>query len=782
MAAEFKIKGYTRTPYPATAQVTPDIPAHVDGDLILIVSHCNGYNGQQYNVVSNPDSFAVDTLGNTSNQGHHIVLSLLADGSGKTAPTFQLGASLSIDHAVWVIVLENARATSYLDVLDISFISSGSGDTTITSPSGLSTSYDNQIVFYMFSVDFTSSFSREPSPLMNLMMLGPTIEMNGVQRTDTMMAWTAIDGAGSIPQTTTYTTYGDTGSWLVLSIRAADGAVTPPRVDPTTEPSTLVHGLNVRGSATYPFGGSAEDIADYLTTINSRTVVDSEVEDIVAAHPNGIYSALSTRFNVNAASNSVYTIGLGITSIDLTDELMAVTVSAQTNSDVAELTIENGVLFGFGSTNDAFKFLPISSRNSEPSPAIQHTVIFDMGITDFDLSVGYVSGTPTFDPATIDKLVIASNPIDGGRTEILWSELRIINNLVMTGSSTEDNAVNMQSFKDGVEQKFALTILDQQQGALGQYFIKQPLVSSGFFKDQNFSVEYVSARSGDSMQATVNDDTLGFELQNSSSINNGIFSCASTRHFFTTTGTGSHAWSNLTIINGLVTLAAGATYSGTATIVDSPELIHNGADLSAITITSSGCTGSQFIEISGADQAELQTALNNIANTITTGSVGYGININYIGGSTASISLNAPSGMNIDKTNFNSDTYSADLTIVVGSSGSSFGTLSTTNNATSLSVSNEKTITLNIVDETGSSVTGAEVTLLERGTTTEVDHDNSTASGSYTYTYTYSSDIDLDISVFKQGYIEFWDSTYTLSDSDQTISITLSSVAASQGT
>ena len=81
-------------------------------------------------------------------------------------------------------------------------------------------------------------------------------------------------------------------------------------------------------------------------------------------------------------------------------------------------------------------------------------------------------------------------------------------------------------------------------------------------------------------------------------------------------------------------------------------------------------------------------------------------------------------------------------------------------------MSNDKTITVNI------SVTGSEVTLLEHGTQTEIDH-SETATTTYSYTYTYSSDTAADLQVYKPGYKPYWNASVTLGNADQSITVDL---------
>lgn len=199
------------------------------------------------------------------------------------------------------------------------------------------------------------------------------------------------------------------------------------------------------------------------------------------------------------------------------------------------------------------------------------------------------------------------------------------------------------------------------------------------------------------------------------------------------------------------------------------------SSLSADFDLSGGCTitnGSETydVRVSGATAAAIQAKLDLIANCTIGDLI---IDSTFAGDIAVSFD-------NITATTCHYKSSQAGSTCTATMQNSSTVGSTSVEDDETLTISNEKTLSLVIQDESGSSVTGAEVGLMQRGTTTEVDHDNNTASGTYSYTYTYSSDVNLDIQVFKEGYETFWDDTQALINSDQSFTVVLRSVSASQ--
>lgn len=745
--AEFKLLDFIQTPVGNGGASTPDMPPHVDGNFLVLVVQSHQYNGTPLAAVANPDSWDVEYNSGTSSSGKCLIMSVTADSDNMTPPTIQVGSATQSDMAMWVLVFTGEHPTDKLDVSTISFVPTNT--TTHTSPT-VATNFDNQMVFRLLYIDYTSSGDRDMSPLENYMMVGPPQSVSGYGRLSAQLGWTIQEVAGDVPNVTVYTEAYDTGSWTTFSIRAADGATMPPRIDPSTQASEIIHSLTNHSLATYPFGSTDVDVTTILSEINGRTVVDSEIEYPSQSHMNGAYNVLSTRFNVNDSINGCYAIGLGINTINLENELVAVTVGTQTPQDVVRQTRDNGMLVGFLSSNNGAKIISPCTRTATPNQLLMHTVVFEMANTDYDLPVTPVGAPASFDPTDTDTIILASNPVLGGRTELTWQELRKVKTLTVTGEASTENAASMSTFKDAVAQKYVLTVLDQQQGATGQWLIKQPLKSNGYFADQNFSVEYIADRAGKRQQAIISPDTLGITLDGGSQITNGIFS-GGTRHHFRTTGTGkAHTWSNLTLINANPEFSAGDTYSGTVTLSGCKELIHNNADLSNLAVIYDGCVDNQAVTISGANQSELQEALNKLATHKFVNSTLHGLLIHRTSG-TGPVSLDAPQGISVDKTHYTS-VASSTLQITIGDSGANFGDLTYGEAATDFTILNSKTYTVTGI------VPGSYVAFFEddeadpqnMGTLKQEDNNS---SGTFIYNHN-GSVVSGYIQIIKAGYKE----------------------------
>jgi len=101
--------------------------------------------------------------------------------------------------------------------------------------------------------------------------------------------------------------------------------------------------------------------------------------------------------------------------------------------------------------------------------------------------------------------------------------------------------------------------------------------------------------------------------------------------------------------------------------------------------------------------------------------------------------------------------------------GSDASTSAISGSATGVTISNDVTFTVNI------NVTGAELTILTTGTTTEQHHVENSGS-SEVFTFTAPLGTNVDIQVFKPGYEPYWEEDRDLGTGDSSINVTLNEV------
>lgn len=751
----FKITKNTGT----ATSTTLDMPVHASGDFLVAVFWMDGTADDH----STPTSWTpiVNGAGATMSMAAFY---FEASSSSTASPVSSHTSSGSSGGCVYVV--KDVPSVSPIDTsAAITRTSNSSPNTDVFSPAA-TTTVNNVLCLVCAVSDNWRHMQLEPG----YMSVFEEYNEDGVM--GVASAWTFQETAGAVDDFEWWFARGiDDGFSILIPIKS-DAGVMPPFLDTSSPPSQAI----CIGHDGGKLGFTAQDPTAVLTTIDGDSTVYGSSSTVPGAGLNPF------RYNQNLTANG----GLEVVEYafddgpyNLTGKRVVFLTSVYLNPYRIKSLEDNGEIVGLKSGTNEYAIYRAGGIDTS-STVIRPVVI------DPDDATYIIQETNTFDVTDVTGFVYGLN-FDGasGDARGLIYQVHILNTAVLIAGSSGRPA-KISTFFDGVNSGSINTV---EKLSDGQFLSYQDLQigngsSSLYFEDSNGSLAFPTQASVANKDVRFQDatETIGLEIfaHSSNTVKLMSYTLSSVDRWAFTINASSSAsatydFSGLVIINAAVTLQAiGEVYNG-VTFTGCGEVTHNDADLTGATFD--GCTDTQAITITGSTQAALQTAINRLDQTEFKNSTTYGLTINFTG--TGDVSLNAPDGMTVDKTHYTS-TNASGLTIVIGSSGSSYGTRSTGGSATGFEISNNVTITLSVVDESGSAVTGAEIGLLERGTTTEVDHDNNTASGTYTYTYTYTTDVDLDIQVFKEGYATYWNDSATLTDTDQTIGVTLMAVPASQ--
>ena len=568
-----------------------------------------------------------------------------------------------------------------------------------------------------------------------------------------------------------------TANWgmLQVPVRMASNSLLPAPVL-ASHAADVIQPL-MAGSASFSgaYGGSHDSgIAVDFSDIDGHTTIHDE-STFSSATGRGVRGYnWSTWLRVSGGSEQLGLAGINITEVDLSGERLMFNMTLATYAAFASYAA-GSCYFGIRTDKNGtlgWRVWRLPSATATPDPNGFVTIVLDVDNTDYVTEVG------TYDSTKVDGFLLGVRR-ETQDTQLYFNMIATMNTMIMAHGSSG----NPLTFDDFVDQARTYELKSFNRLADGQYEHSHDWqIGDGttpvHFEQDGFSVLSVAQNNEAAFSVGYRSSTLpsgGFVTSANCTLKptNCTFSGATQAPFVMNLNAGTTVdTTGLVVDNKILTW----TSSGSANKLDGAEFRR----CSSITLdfaqvitvnNTSGATGG--IYITGADQATLQTELNKYAGCALK-SCGIALYINYTGAA-ADISLTTPS--NLTWSGCTTDvhyisTNASGLTLVMGTGGNA-STSSTGGAATGVTISNDVTLTLTISDA------NAEVSLLNRGATTVVDH-TETATTTYTYTYTYSGDVNLDVSVFLPGFEEWWSSSITLTNTSQSIDVQLVPVAASQ--
>lgn len=422
------------------------------------------------------------------------------------------------------------------------------------------------------------------------------------------------------------------------------------------------------------------------------------------------------------------------------------------------------------------RFWQLGTSNSLPSliDGVYPTVI------DVDDSNFFMDEIGTPNMSDIGAVIIGEEPT-ATFVSVWFGSLFKLGTLALIGGSSVVKA-SFSSYNKHVISNMLNTVLAQGGLAQGQFFICQDTKSGGsevvYWDCSNQSAEWPSAYNSDTKKRnfkmgagrlthTISGVSGSTVIYDSTTLNFGNL-----HNLIWDSGVAVSSV-GLIVLNSNVTIVDnGSAAIGGASFIGCNEIALGGYDMSGGVSISNCIQTNAIVPLNGATQAALQLLLDDIANcTFTNNNVAVRIEFT---GAAADITLNfnaiTNSGNTVDihYNSTNASTLTANM-----QNGSNASTSAISGAAVAVNIVNDITATFAITP------TGAELTVLVDGTTTELFHVE-TAGTSENYVYTYSSDFDGDIQVFKQGFKPFWLAANTFSNTDQTITINLKQEPASQ--
>lgn len=745
-------------------------PAHVTGDYLLALAI--GRNAAATFVAPTQDG-GWTQVGSEVNQG---VLSVAwfyikATSSSMTAPSTSHASTQY--RALLVFNIGDGDPTTFIDT---GFGTSGvaSAYDTDTSTDGMTcasgtTTANNCLIMHVAVNDAPRNLEIMPKSmrLLNTVNVGDNLQY--------CVSWVFQETAGATDTWTIHQTRAINDALSVAIAIRSDAPRVPARHDSSAAQAEIILAYNNQGDGGLPYTDT--NIASDLGTIDSITTNDATFANATGSGFNPYMTHLMLSSSTAGQIATQHYLRDSGVNYDCSSGKVSIGFMLQSGESLSRIeTLANhGVMVGLTSGTSPKEIAMWDAGGFDTSPIEVQTVIVDAN--------SYIEHeVNTFDWTDVRGFVVAAHLSVGANTRVSLDYVHKLGTIVLIGGWNEAG----KSASWSTARTAALSASAKTIDKLGDaYRTKQDIqVGNGgtnaVYFDTNgeslFLPRAGSVASGDmQMQAAGVAVTLYGVSGDTIKLNDPVVSAGNAGDTFTihASSTSSATWEFNGTISGFVTddavslrnLGAGA-YAG-LTFLGCGEIAHNNADLTG-GVTFDGCTGTQAITITGATEGALQTALDLLAGATFQNSTTYGLTISFTG--TGNVSLNAPSNLTVDELLYTS-TNASGLTIVVGSSGSSFPSTATGGSATGVTISNDKTLTLNI------SVTGAEVTLLEDGTATEVDH-TETATTTYTYTYTYSSDEAIDIQVYKPGYKPYWNGSVTLGNADQSITVDLETEVA----
>lgn len=727
--------------------ITPPTFTSQLGDLLVQVQIRDG-GGVTMGTPIGYTASATNTAGNLSS----AIFTKVAGVSESPQSSSWAGAT---DTTCWLFVIEDVDGTTPINQIQID-----AGSTQTPQAPNLTTTANDTFNLYFFGVD-TGGNPRQLSLEPGLMWGDRPYPGAALEVAE---GWTYQESLGSIDRPSLDISTSRQTHRLTLCI-ASGGTPVVPAHTPYSSPATeIIHPLTTTTSYSN-YGGAERDVSG-VAELNGL------INGVTFGHNNGTGTAFSGLSDINADyktqapanGSAIQQWGSckDFTSIDLDAKIVAVGLRAPALGAIKGLD-DDGVVVGLRSDVGDFRLWAVGGLDTSPALSGYNTVVFQPDSATFELEeVG------TFIASTSIGFVLSSHKAlpSGTRNVIGSSEFHVVNTNVIVGG-TQTFPATLTGFMDSL--KASKLRLVQAQGGASQrqvFSLQQLQIGDGslptYFADPNTSLEFSASANipSKAVQLQLPAGTLGFTLYGVSGdtidLSSIVMSCENDWYYTVdASSTSAATWVIVahTIIGATVTLqdvftaASGFTFSGC--IIN--DL--NGADLSG------GCVFSDTL-MTVTTEGELTDVSNGT----------------FVNSATAILITGDQTGTWTEKfLAVDNNTFDIEY------SGSTNFSLSS---ATALSVNNSGSgvltvITPDIVATIEVNVTGAEITILEDGTQTELYHVE-TGGLTQTFIYTYTSDFDGDIQVFKQGFKPFWRAANEFSNVNQTIPVTLEAEPASQ--
>lgn len=550
-------------------------------------------------------------------------------------------------------------------------------------------------------------------------------------------------------------------------------------VDYANPPATIIAPLN-NGANGHLTSNSDIDLTSVITTLDGKSTTNR-----TAVNPDRNFEVLFNpwAYFVAAVSADCYIRGASITpSVNLENDILVITTGAR--SSTYNTYDSMGKWFGIGDGTN-FRLWKIDALDTIPSGSeVDIPVIFEVSGGFEAQEYGTVTSTVL---QGITHFAFAGHG-RGTYTSNHVGFLHRLNTMIVLGGSSSFPA-DLNTGVNAGRTNSLRTVSSQSRQSQTQFYVLQSVqVGDGsvstYWDSSRHSIEFPSASSVSNLkiQAQISINKLFFTIKASASdtvkFESTVFNMGNFHTFRIDSTTSSSAtYSEVGAIVLSATLDVndiGRAFSSMSFIGCKELLYTNIPNLSGGGILLSGCVDAQAIKISGATQAALQSDLDKLANCdFTNNSVALRIEFTGTGAVSLNMSGTTFSGNTTD-IHYNSTNSSA-LTIVL-SNGANPTTSAISGSATGVTFSNDKTFTIICQDDTGATLTGAEVTILQTGTQTEDFHVETSATGTEVYTFTAPLGHNVDVQVFKPGYERYWEENKDLGSANSSLTVQLRTV------
>lgn len=726
---------------------TPSLPAHENGDLILIFMS-NDWTNNTYSTVTSGWTKEVEESGGAV----AACFSFYALGSGSTNPTFTTGTAR--DCVATAVVIKGAPTSSAIDT-------SGStqGSTFRSTTQTVTTTTNNCLLLeYVMLETRSKQLFFEPEVALIAQTNGGPIAGNysGV------LGWHIQQTAGlSTGHTYANSFSSNSGAKLTIAIKDDGNADLVGYVDPTTPPAELITPwANAANLSYYDDGTKAVDPTSLIGTIDgvSTTYKAAAANGVITPSINGTGYSITSSGDWN--KRLIFQRGLG-NSWDLSGGALVSFSMLSEDKSVDFSTGARYLGFGSGDTSNVATAAELFQFESSDSK-----VTADDGIAQFVIQPSKTSDASfgSIDLTNIVKLFhsayVTSSDQDAGVGFIYK-----LSDMVLTGGSVAFPC-SLLAASVHSETSALNTIKNQKGSSTGQYFCSQNIqvgsTNDSTYWDNSFqSVEYPSSYNSADVNIAVNTNSaaLKFNVKPKSGdtvrMLNSTFNMGDFHRWeidSSAVDADIYNFSGLNVLNATVTLQAlsNVDYSG-ITFAGCKELTTNSADLSG-GVTISSCVDTYAITVT------TEAEFNNLHNCIFKGN-NYSIKItgNHGGDTWSATGMTVATGTGSYDIRYEG---TGTLTIEVdigsgfsqGRSEASVGTLTISSPTTTLTVN--------------SSEAGSDIKIFNTTTQTiEASATGTTASTTAAGTY--------DWTVQKAGYLPQRGTGVVLSASSVTVDITL---------
>ena len=754
----------------AATTLTGINPTHASGNYLLSICTIDVSGGT---ITVPPGDGGWAAMASEVNNARQTVRSayIKCTGSSMADPVWAFTSSANT--VITTILIENADGTNFLDT-GISTLTNVHTTTTATLDTVSGTLTNGNVLCLQYMVgDSACDLQAAPGPMVEF------IEDIGAGDYQHGLGWFYEESSGAVSQPQWWMTrQAQRAISLLIPIRLADGTTPPPRMDHDSPPSVCIlpatHENN--GFTKYP-DHTHQDPTSRIGAIGSIDTNYVAPVGLVNLARNPFMYALritaSTAGEITVDEEYLDTHA----NLDLAGRNVSVNVKLTSNGLFARLgnLSDHGFVFGIGTLDGgtgsdiSYRLWDVGAQNADVKGLEWRSVVINPNDTD-NLATAEIGAG--FDDQYLYSVILGVGNIVTDSVYANLTQVHVHNTITLLGGYAA-KPVSWENVKKATDSSYAYTTEE-----LGDAYECSQSIQVG-----NGSDPLYFATNGQVLYAPAADDFAARMI--------AFQGAPVSRTFYGVSG-------NTIKINDLIDFAGGtfeihasstssATWDFEGGTLKAVETWTIGADVGVITgltITGSaeldmsatsadfdlsgGCTitnGSDTydVRVSGATAAAIQAQLDLLANCTIADLI---IESSYAGN--VAVSLD---NMTVTNAHYKSSQASSVLTATM-TNGSTIGATSVEDDET-FTVSNDVTLTVNI------NVTGAESTLLENGTQTEIDHEE-TSTTTYSYTYTYSTDIAADLQVFKKGYKPYWNDDITLGNTSQSVSVTLEEEQASE--